>query len=218
MTASRPTVAAVAEQLLAVFPALDADDQRLSLALYRRLAEGSPVAAAALAVELRMPLADVERRLRSWPGVYYDTERRVIGYWGLTLARTAHRLRIDGRELYAWCAWDTLFLPELLGRNAEVASACRASGDPVRLTVSPRAVESAEPQGLVVSFLVPGADAVRADVITSFCCYVHFFGSAERADPWLAQHPDAFLLTLGEAYDVGRQRTRARYSALPDLS
>jgi len=33
-----------------------------------------------------------------------------------------HALQFDGRTLYAWCAWDTLFLPELLGRPARVTS------------------------------------------------------------------------------------------------
>jgi alkylmercury lyase len=218
MSRARPTVAVLSDRLLSVFPALDADGQRLSLALYCRLAEGAPVAPPALAAELGMPREELERRLATWPGVYYDAERRVMGYWGLTIQPMTHRLRVDGRELFAWCAWDTLFLPELLGRTAEVASACRGSGAPVRLGVGPRAVQYAEPQGLVVSFVLPRADAVRADVIASFCCYVHFFASADAAQPWLAQHPEAFLLTLDDAYEVGRRRNRARYRAVLDLA
>lgn len=217
MTPTRPTVEVVAKQLLEVFPVLDATEQRLSLALYRRLAEGSPVALSALAAELGMPRGEAERRVRDWPGVYYDPEGRVIGYWGLGLHSTAHKLRVAERELHAWCAWDTLFLPALLGQTVKVVSACRRSGQPVELTVSPREVESAQPGGVVVSFLVPDAGAVRADVIASFCHYVHFFTSAGAAQPWLAQHPAAFLLTLDEAYRVGQLRTRARYAAMPDL-
>jgi alkylmercury lyase len=174
----RPTANELADELLRVFPALDADDQRLSLELYRQLAEGSPVALPRLAVGL--PLDEVTRRLESWPGVYYDAERRVIGYWGLTLRPTSYRLRVGGRELFAWCAWDTLFLPALLGAKAEVQSVCRGSGQPVRLTIGSKDVESADPARLVVSFLVPDAGALRADVITSFCHYVHFFGSRVR--------------------------------------
>ncbi len=217
MSEAGPTVAVLSERLLSVFPPLDADDQRLSLALYRRLAEGAPVALPPLAAELAMPREEVERRLAAWPGVYYDDERQVVGYWGLTIRPMTHRLRVDGRELYAWCAWDTLFLPALLGRTIAVSSVCRASGRPVRLSVSPREVESAELEGIVVSFLVPDAEAVRADVITSFCHYVHFFSAADAARPWLAQHPEAFLLGLDEAYEVGRRSRRARYTGALDL-
>jgi len=216
MSKARPAVAVLSGRLLSVFPALDSDEQRFSLALYRRLAEGAPVALRALAAELAMPREEVERRLAAWPGVYYDDERRVVGYWGLTIRPMTHRLRVDGRELFAWCAWDTLFLPALLGRTAEVSSVCRGNGEPVRLSVSPRGVESAEPEGIVVSFLIPGADAVRADVITSFCHYVHFFSSVDVAQPWLAQHPEAFLLRLDEAHEVGRRTMSARYPASLD--
>jgi alkylmercury lyase len=105
----------------------------------------------------------------------------------------------------------------LLGAKAKVTSVCRGSGEPVRLAVGPGAVESAEPAGMVVSFLLPNAEAVRADLITSFCHYVHFFRSPEAAGPWLYEHPETFLLTLAQAYEVGRRRNRLQYSATPDL-
>jgi alkylmercury lyase len=124
-----------------------------------------------------------------------------------------HRLRVDGRELYGWCAWDTLFLPELLGVAAEVGSACRASGAPVRLRVTPRDVQSAEPAGVLVSFLLPEAEAVNADVITSFSHYVHFFSSRDAAQPWLDAHPETFLLPLADAWETGRRINRSRYGA-----
>lgn len=162
-----------------------------------------------------MPTDVVIQQLRSWPGVYYDTrhdgEQRVIGFWGLAIAPMPHRLRVDSRELYAWCAWDTLFLPALLGAGVEVESSCRASGYPVRLTVTPHRIESAAPAGLLVSFLLPDAAAMSANVITSFCHYVHFFRSREAAQPWLDRHPETFLLPLADAYEFGRRVNKARY-------
>lgn len=211
MLQTRPDIDAVCDHLLSVWPALDATDEALSLALYHDLALGAPAAPASLAVRLRIPVADVVRRLSGWPGVYYDADGRVVGYWGLSLARTPHRLTVDGRELYTWCAWDTLFLPALLGAGAQVASICRGSGEPVRMTVAPNSVVSADPTGVQVSFLLPDARTLRADLITSFCRYVHFFRSPEVAEPWLNEHPQSFLLTLAEAFEIGRRRNRARY-------
>jgi alkylmercury lyase len=194
------TAQEVAERLEPLFPALDERDRQLSLAIYRNLARGAPVDLEDLFTELAMETAEGVRRMQDWPGVYYDHEQRVIGYWGLSLARTSHRLRIRGRELFAWCAWDTLFLPAVLGTTIEVRSGA------VRLTVSPTWVESADPPELLVSFVVPDAKAVRADVITSFCHYVHFYTS-ENAE----KHPQAFLLPLREAFEVGRFLNRRRY-------
>lgn len=200
------TAQEVAQRLQPLFPALDERDQQLSLAIYRKLARGAPVDLKDLFSELGMDCAEGTRRMQSWPGVYYNREQRVIGYWGLSLAGTPHRLRVGGRDLFAWCAWDTLFLPAVLDTCIEVASTCRGTAESVRLTVSPTAVESAEPLGLAVSFVVPSGEAVRADVITSFCHYVHFFTS-ENAE----KHPEAFLLSLPDAFEVGRLLNRRRY-------
>jgi hypothetical protein len=46
-----------------------------------------------------------------------------------------------GVTLYAWCAWDTLFIPELLGRTARVESSCLETKK-VRLSVAPPLVRS----------------------------------------------------------------------------
>jgi len=211
MLQTQPDVEALSENLLRVFPALDPSGRRLSLALYRELARGGPVSPPSLADRVEMPAEAVVRQLRSWPGVYYDGEQRVVGFWGLTIAPMPHRLRADGRQLYAWCAWDTLFLPALLGVKVDVESTCRATSTPVRLTVTPHGVESAEPAGLSVSFLLPEAEAMNANVITSFCHYVHFFSSRKAAKPWLHEHPETFLLSLADAYEFGRRMNRARY-------
>ncbi len=213
-----PDVETLSKQILGAFPVLDGSGRRLSLAVYRWLAHGAPVSPSALADRLEMPLEVVSRQLRAWPGVYYDGEQRIIGFWGLTIAAMPHRLRAGRRELYAWCAWDTLFLPALMSATLEVESACRASGDPVRLRVSPHALESAQPAGLVVSFLLPDAAAMNANVITSFCHYVHFFRSREAARPWLEQHREAFLLPLADAHELGRLVNQARYGTTAEAT
>ncbi len=193
MLRTPPDIEALSENLLQVFPALDATQKKLSLALYRELAHGAPVSPPSLA------------------------DRVEMRFLGLTIAPMPHRMRVDGRELYAWCAWDTLFLPALLGTSVEVESSCRATGAPMRLTVTPRGVEWAEPTGLSVSFLLPEAEAMNANVITSFCHYVHFFSSREAAQPWLDEHPETFLLSLADAYEFGRRMNRYRYGGVLDV-
>ena len=58
----------------------------------------------------------------------------------------------------------------------------------------------------------PEEEAVRADVITGFCRYVHFFSTEAAARPWLDKHTDAVLLPLAEAFDVGRTFNSRRYA------
>ncbi len=93
------------------FMTLSRDEQQVSLAIYRLLATGEPVPPEAIAVEAGVAVKRVGELLDQWMGVYRDAEGRVVGYWGLALSETNHGLEVAGRTLYAWCAWDALFIP-----------------------------------------------------------------------------------------------------------
>ncbi len=87
-------------------PDLTGDDRRLAVVLYWLLATGEPVTVEAAATAAAMTAPDVERALQSWPAVHRNDQGRVIGFWGLALSEMAHRLRVAGAEVFAWCAWD----------------------------------------------------------------------------------------------------------------
>ena len=158
---------------------ISAEEQKVSLQLFRMLAEGRAVAIEELAEGLDLPEEHVTRFLEQWNGIYYDDEHRIIGYFGLAVRETSHRFEVDGQGLYTWCAWDTLFIPAILQRTARIESSCPATGETIRLTVSPDEVESVEPVSTVVSFLTPEASKARENIIGSFCHFVHFFSSRE---------------------------------------
>jgi alkylmercury lyase len=83
----------------------------LALALVRLLSGGQPVSPAALAQAADRDERDVVERLDDWPNIERAQRRGIVGFSGLTLRATAHSFRVGDRKLYAWCAWDTLFLP-----------------------------------------------------------------------------------------------------------
>ncbi len=204
----------LAEALTGVFPKLDEVKRRVALATYRRLALGKPVARHEIAAEAGVAEAEVLRILGEWIGVFGDSEGRVIGFWGLAIPKMKHRFDVDGVPLHAWCAWDTLFLPELLGKTARIESACETSGLSVRLTVSPAAVERVEPRSPVVSFLAPDAARLQQDVIKNFCHYVHFFRGREDGEVWVARNPGTFLLTLDEAFELALLKNQLQFGTV----
>jgi alkylmercury lyase len=189
------TLDTLAEALAGTFPGCE--DAPLALALLRELANGEPVAVSRLPDRAELVLA-------RWPNVRYDGAGRVVAFSGLSLTPTAHRFTVGGRQLYTWCAWDTLFLPAMLGQSAEVESTCPVSGIDVRLTVDPNGVRRFDPQPLWVSF-PPSATVSTADITRTFCCHVHFVAAPER---WLGQHPEGTILDLDQAYELGRKVTR----------
>ncbi|MGH7820905.1 MAG: organomercurial lyase [Candidatus Binatia bacterium] len=210
----RPNVTELADTLVSAFPKLDPVKRRVAIATYRRLALGRPVPVRDIGAEAGVVEAEVRRILGEWIGVFRDPEDRIVGFWGLAIPKMKHRFEVDGVALHTWCAWDTLFLPELLGRTARVESACETSGEPVRLTVSPAAIEGAEPSSPVMSFLAPEASRFQQDVIENFCHYVHFFRSREDGEKWVGRAPGTFLLTLDEAFEIARRKNRLQFGAL----
>lgn len=199
------------------FHQLSSDQQKLSLQLYRTLAEGRPVSPERIAATVGLEEQAVRAILEGWPGVYYDDDRRVIGYWGLALREMDHRFEVAGKILYTWCAWDSLFLPELIRMTARVESSCPVTGVRIRLTVSPEGIQDCHPAESVISFLKPQAGRFRRDVIQHFCRYVHFFSSPEVGVQWVAQHEGTFLLSLNQAEELARWKNRAQYGNLTEM-
>jgi alkylmercury lyase len=187
-------LATLAGSLAGTFPACD--DAPLARALLHELAKGQPVAEPALT-------AAADR----WPNVELDEHGRVVAFSGLSLTPTAHRFTVGGRQLYAWCAWDTLFLPALLDQPAHVESNCPVTDTPVRLAVDQFGVRDIHPEDVGVSFPPPGT-ASTADITGSFCCHVHFLAGRSATDEWLSRHEGATVLSVPDAFALGRLATR----------
>ena len=205
----------VAARTVKAFPVLNLLEQRVSLQLYRLLAEGQPVARGILAERLEVSLEAIDAILDRWPGIFADSLGRIVGYWGLALPAayaSRHQLTIGGRKLSAWCAWDTLFLPQLLAQAAEIESSSPDQGSTVRLTVSPERVERVQPAGALMSFLLPDAAEVKKDVLSTFCHFIHFFASRQAGESWAAQHSGTFLLSIEEASILARRKNEMQYA------
>ena len=52
-------------------------------------------------------------------------------------------------------------------------------------------------------------------MIDRFCCHVRFFSSEEAAAPFLAEHGEAFTLTLSGAFELGRLANHWLLSCAP---
>ena len=200
----------LAAELIAAAPPLTEQEQHIAISLYRLLAEGQPVEVAALAECADMRLEEVDRALAEWDGIFTDDQGRVIGFLGLSIHPMPHRLTVYGRAVYAWCAWDTLFLPELLGARAEVESICPTTGERITLTVEGTEVTSPQPADTVLSYLHKD-EPLDHDVINSFCRYIHFFANPAAADEWTAQHEGTFTLSLARGSEIARLTKRGRY-------
>jgi alkylmercury lyase len=207
-----------ADQLAAATPTLDEDQQRIALHIYQQIAANArPVTVDQIAESANVAPEYVEESLRSWPLVLWDDEGRVVGFWGIHAEPISptHVMEVDGSTVYTWCAWDTLFITEILGRPTQVTSSDPHTGETVQLTVTPEGVTSVEPSGTVVSLLLP-EDGLTDDAIQRFCHKVHFFTSPESAEAWIDDRPGLFHVTVDEAFELGRVTNRLRMGAVLD--
>lgn len=211
MMTEGPDVDSYWKALAAVLPRFAPDEQRAALTLYDELAKGSAVSVEQLATALEAPVHEARALLerdsiRSL--IYPDEEGRVLGFGGLAAAPMSHRFEVQGRTLWTWCAWDSLFIPEILAVEARVESEDPESGAPVRLTVGPDGVRSRGPEGTVVSFIMPDAEQFETsatNVMASFCHFVFFFESRESGERWTTRRDGTFIFTLDEAMELARR-------------
>jgi alkylmercury lyase len=168
----------------------------------RLLSEGEPVALAQLATAAGWSVEDVEAALRAQTSAERDDQGRLVGL-ALTLRPTTHRVTIDGRTLFAWCASDTLMVPVIVGRSAVVESTCPQTGQAIRVELTPDGVERVDPPDAVVSAVRPAGQL--ADVRSDTCDHGHFFSSIEASAAWADAHPEGHIHPVEEAFELDRQ-------------
>lgn len=195
-------VEALDAAIAAASPELTEQDRALVRTTYAELGAGRARTPEELAALAGTDPGRAAERFDGWPGVFRDDDGRVVGFWGLAIPAMPHRLAFDdGAEVHAWCAWDPLFLAPIVGR-ATVTTADPVSGATITYRVGPGGVDADE--GQVVSFLQP-ADTWDEDILGTFCHHVLHFESAATGERWVADHPGTFLLSLGDAVELGRR-------------
>lgn len=184
---------------------------RVTAFVIQSIAQGNPITVEEFAEFSGLPMkeAKVQFRRMRMSGADFDDEGRLIGN-ALTMRPTRNALTINGRELYAWCALDTLFLPGLVGKTATVRSVSPVYGDAIQLTVSPEGVEGFSPPEAVLSVVVPGVSiacepgrpgGAEGDV----CSAMHFFTDRAEAAVYLGEGTDVAILTVEQASELAQR-------------
>ena len=196
-----------------LFPDGTAISKKILLNLYRMVAEGKPVQKQALASRLHLDVLEVTKVLDRLPpsNIVYNAAGDITGYRGLGQEKNRHQLLAGETRLYAWCAFDCLFLPELLQCKLEVTSSCPETGQEIKLTLSPDAIVETQPNNIFVSFVTPDMNAYKDDLQGNFCCHVNFFSSEEAGKAWTIRNDGTVLLPLEEAFALAHIRNKSGF-------
>ena len=178
---------------------------RLLVQTWRSLATGDPVSpeqVKRIARDLGVEQTEADGFLRRVSE--RDADDQIVGVMGLSLNDHPHQFTVDGVALKTWCAGDTLFLPAMLGRTADVESASPLTGELIRLTVSPDGIVTSDPADLALS--VPAEDpgqlttAELAAIWGTFCHHIFFFASVDEGRRWAADRDNIEIHPVQDAY------------------
>lgn len=118
----------------------DADAARVRRAAFTRLlATAAPITAAMLATEVDLTDEQVEaalRRLAAAGAISRDESGEVVAAGGLAVTRAWHRLLLDGRQYWTWCAFDGIGIPAALELDAVLDTRCPTCGAGLRITIT----------------------------------------------------------------------------------
>ena len=185
----------------------------LTLSLYRLLGEGVPVYRTALAKWLGLSLAQVDSLLNevSRSTIDFDATGAITAFGGLSLIRANHKFKAGNKELYTWCVFDALFLPEILNKSATASTRCPATGETIEIDLTPRAIVSSRPSETVMSIIAPNSASCCENLRGSFCNHVNLFVNERAFRDWAADRSDVAHVSLEEAHELALQRNRYRY-------
>ncbi|VAX17738.1 hypothetical protein MNBD_NITROSPINAE02-520 [hydrothermal vent metagenome] len=198
--------------ILELFPPMTREEQIVSIQIYRLLAEGEPVSLARLVEASGLPEELVNAILELWNAVLYADDGMIQGYLGLGLNETGHLFEVEGTKLYTWCAWDTLFIPGLIGKRAVIKSKCPVTNENITLRVgADGAIEELDPAGAVMSILTVDKDNFDKNIIKSFCHFVHFFSSWEAGRIWAAEREGTRIVSVEDGVRLSALKNKAQY-------
>ncbi len=192
-----------------------------------------PVPSTRLAEVLGRPVSEAEALARQWgwPGTRAGDGFITVNPERAKPAARRHVGIGDRRFGVTGCAFDIFYYAPLVRPSLHVEEACRATGTPIHLVVTPSGVERADPAGAVVP--VPPWQGVPAqtfaqtfeaasdveEVDANLCPECGpLYSSAEAAHGWLDTHPGSRIRPISQVWDLSAYRHyRDRMSALLDL-
>lgn len=181
-------------------------DLRLTVKTIQALAEGNPVSPERLAKLWEMPFDQVRSILDQALAagrVELDIQGNLVA-GVLSLIPTPHRISMDGKRLYAWCAYDAVYIPGVVAKSAQITSRDPETGDLIKISITPSGVARIRPESTVVSVVGPYEDT-QGGARSPRCSQMRFFGSRSSADQWLQDRSGISVLSVEDVYEIAEQ-------------
>ncbi len=203
--------------LIDLLPRLNKDCRDLSQLLYFELAKGKAVTLQHLKSISGYSDARLITLLSQLNYLQYNDDRSIVAYRGITLTPTQYRIEIDFLTektiVFAWCAFDSLFLADLLKQDITVFAECPSCHQAINLALANKKTFDSTKYPLYMSFILPSRDNYNEDLANSFCGNIHFFCNEICVENAPHKFTDNQFFSISDALKIAKQRNRTYLSS-----
>jgi mercuric reductase len=125
--------------------------------------------------------------LQSNDMVIFSEDGEPVGAYPFTMEKRAHKIQVNGYQLYAMCALDALAVSPMFSIDTQISSQCRVTGDSVEIRQSGKTIKNVAEAGNVYFGIVWGAADGSSCCADSLCMEMIFLRDADIAQEWLAE-------------------------------
>ena len=176
-----------------LFESIDKEKWPLFLKVQKQLLGGNPLDVEIVANILCVSVEETTQIVRQFGETNQDG--KVVAFAGISIIPTPHSFKVNGKQLYTWCAADAVIFPLFLDISAEIESTDPMNGEPITLSIKGKTIKAIQPETAFISW-VDNRDI--NNIRTTICNRIHFFISENTAKKWQRQNSDAKVLPVKE--------------------
>ena len=192
--------------LSAMMPVLTLQQKLLANIIYQTLALGESVSMAMIMKKLNISTVEAKILVNSLDEIEKDQQSNITGFRGLSLTRGEFNIQVNNRQLFCWCAFDTLFVADLLSTPCKVIAQCGQSQQALSFTIDRNEIIYGHCESIFMSLALPSKECYQSNLQACFCHYVKFFKSKKLAQTWAQEYSDICILPLQQAFELAKQR------------
>lgn len=180
---------------------LDSKQVQVHQAILRTLAEeGRPISLPEIAdIVGSNRVASTLKALGERDLVILNREGEIVGAYPITTEKTPHVITINGRSIYAVCAFDALAISAMFKKKVIIDSECSMTGKLIQINLSQEEILATNLPNIHVGIRMQDPGSCAAE---SICREMVFLENAEVAEEWRKHKENAYIFNLPEAMQL----------------
>jgi len=176
-----------------LFQGVDKEKWPLFVELQKQLLDGNPVPIEPAAKILGATVENAKEIINQFGETNQNGE--IVAFAGISIIPTPHSFKVEGKQLYTWCAADALIFPSFFNVSAEIESIDPINRESINLLIKGKKIDFIQPESAFVSWV---DDVDMKDIRNTMCKRIHFFVSEQTAKEWQLSNPNAKILPAME--------------------